>query len=200
MPHTTYGLLSAIRSHLISSPRVQSQLDTGRPNACNLCHLDRSLAWTGRSLQAWYGQPLPPLSPQDQSTSSAALTLLSGDAGQRALVAWHMGWEPARRISGEDWLGACLPEILVDPYATVRYIAGRSLRQLPGFEKFSYDYIASPAQRLAARAQALSLYRDRRQKRPEANAVLLEPDGSRQEERITSLLRQRDDHPMELLE
>src|SRR5262249_37039935 len=40
MPHTTYGLLKTIRSHQISSPSVQASLDTGRPNACNLCHLD----------------------------------------------------------------------------------------------------------------------------------------------------------------
>src|SRR5437867_304716 len=48
MPHTTYGLLKSIRSHWIDSPSVQSSLKTGRPNACNLCHLDRSLGCTAR--------------------------------------------------------------------------------------------------------------------------------------------------------
>jgi hypothetical protein len=46
MPYTTYGLLKTIRSHQISSPSVAASLQTGRPNACNLCHLDRTLAWT----------------------------------------------------------------------------------------------------------------------------------------------------------
>src|SRR5262249_9552034 len=41
MPYTTYGLLRALRSHQISSPTVQASVDTGRPNACNLCHLDK---------------------------------------------------------------------------------------------------------------------------------------------------------------
>ena len=51
MPFTTYGLLKTIRSHQISSPSVQSTLATGRPNACNLCHLDKTLAWTAQYLE-----------------------------------------------------------------------------------------------------------------------------------------------------
>ena len=34
---------------------------TGRPNACNLCHLDKTLAWTADALNQWYGQAPPPL-------------------------------------------------------------------------------------------------------------------------------------------
>ncbi|HSH75386.1 MAG TPA: cytochrome c3 family protein, partial [Longimicrobiales bacterium] len=55
MPHTTYGLFSAIRSHRIDSPRVRVSLESGRPNACNLCHLDRTLAWSAEYLNDWYG-------------------------------------------------------------------------------------------------------------------------------------------------
>ena len=56
MPHTTYGLLKAIRSHKIDSPSVQASLATGRPNACNLCHLDKSLAWTQDALERGWGE------------------------------------------------------------------------------------------------------------------------------------------------
>ncbi|MCA9689722.1 MAG: hypothetical protein KC636_08930, partial [Myxococcales bacterium] len=41
MPHTSYGLLKAIRSHEVSSPSVEESARFRRPNACNLCHLDR---------------------------------------------------------------------------------------------------------------------------------------------------------------
>ena len=58
MPHTTYGLFSAMRSHRIDSPSVRVSVETGRPNACNLCHLDETLAWSGRYLNEWYGTPL----------------------------------------------------------------------------------------------------------------------------------------------
>ena len=52
MPQTTYGLLRAMRSHQITIPRVQDDVDAGRPNACNLCHLDRTLAWTAARSRA----------------------------------------------------------------------------------------------------------------------------------------------------
>jgi len=58
MPHTSYGLLKGIRSHQINSPTVKASLATGRPNACNLCHLDKTLAWSGQKLNEWYWQPV----------------------------------------------------------------------------------------------------------------------------------------------
>ncbi|MGH9884508.1 MAG: multiheme c-type cytochrome, partial [bacterium] len=91
MPYTTYGLLKTIRSHQISNPSVQASLDTGRPNACNLCHLDKTLAWTAEYLEKWYRTPKPPLGDDEQSVAASVLTLLKGDAGQRAIVSQSMG-------------------------------------------------------------------------------------------------------------
>ena len=59
MPHTSYGVLTAIRSHQISSPRIADQLATGRPNACNLCHLTNRLAWTAGQLTDWFRHSTP---------------------------------------------------------------------------------------------------------------------------------------------
>ena len=42
-------------------PSVQATLETGRPNACNLCHLDKTLAWTAEYLERWYRIPRPAL-------------------------------------------------------------------------------------------------------------------------------------------
>ena len=57
--------------------------------------------------------------------------LLAGDAGQRALMAWHLAWEPAHAVSGVGWQGALLELLLDDSYAAIRLIAERSLAQLP---------------------------------------------------------------------
>ena len=46
MPYTSYGLLKALRSHQITGPSVTTSVQTGRPNACNACHLDKPLGWT----------------------------------------------------------------------------------------------------------------------------------------------------------
>ena len=72
MPRTTFGLLRAMRSHQVSSPNVHESVAYGRPNACNLCHLDKTLAWTSQKLQAWYKQPKSDLSVEDQTISAAA--------------------------------------------------------------------------------------------------------------------------------
>lgn len=51
MPHTSYALFKGIRSHRIDSPSAANEVRTGRPNACNLCHLDRTLEWTADKLE-----------------------------------------------------------------------------------------------------------------------------------------------------
>jgi hypothetical protein len=196
MPHTTYGLLKAIRSHTINSPEVKFTLATGRPNACNLCHLDKSLGWTAAKLAEWYRQPPEPMSEEQQNLSAAAAWLLKGDAGQRALAAWHFGWEPAIAVSGDAWMGRVLAELLVDPYSTVRYIAGRSLRRLPGLEALAYDYIAPAGERARSRQRALDLWRANRAAAPPQ--PITGPGLS--DEQIADMLRQRDNRFLELLE
>jgi hypothetical protein len=116
MPYTTYGLLKTIRSHQISSPSVQATLDTGRPNACNLCHLDKTLAWTATYLETWYGVTPPPLGDDERSVAASLLALLKGDAGQRAIVAQSMGWPAAQQASGSGWLTPYLALTARDSY------------------------------------------------------------------------------------
>ena len=161
MPHTTYGLLKAIRSHTIGrSPSVRESVDYGRPNACNLCHLDKSLSWTGHYLEEWYGRPRENLPGKEEETRSAALLwLLRGDPAQRALAAWHMGWAPAVAASGSDWMAPFLAEVLDDSYSGVRFIAGRSLQRIAGFEDIGYDYIAPEASLVEAKRQVQARWR-----------------------------------------
>ncbi len=125
MPKTSYALLSAVRSHRIDSPDVGVTLATGRPNACNLCHLDRSLAWTAQMLTEWYGRPSPPV-PDDLPV--ALRDGLAGDAGVRALIADALGSRDARV---PDFRTALLEQMANDPYAAVRRIAERSLCSVP---------------------------------------------------------------------
>jgi predicted CXXCH cytochrome family protein len=144
MPHTTSGVLSAIRSHEISSPSVAIELATGRPNACNLCHLDRPLGWTAQHLEAWYSQPTPKLEPDQTQVADSVRLALAGDAGQRMLMAWHLGWKPARDASGSAWEAPVLAQLLEDDYAAVRCLAERSLRQTGGVVPPGFDYTVPP--------------------------------------------------------
>jgi hypothetical protein len=158
MPYTSYGLMRALRSHLVDSPSVAVSLRTGRPIACNQCHLDRTLAWTDEHLQAWYQAPPAELTEANRNVAASVHWLLQGDAAQRAITAWSFGWAPAQGTSGAEWIAPLLAPLLTDEYATVRYIAGHSLRSLPGFEEFEYDFLAPPEQRSAKRDEALSIW------------------------------------------
>jgi hypothetical protein len=126
MPKTSYALLSAVRSHRIDSPRTTT-LASDKPNACNLCHLDRSLAWTARWLSEWYGQPLVRMTEEQQRMSVGMHAGIAGDAGVRAIIADALGSEEAvRAISSAGFQGAVLESMRHDPYAAVRFIAERS--------------------------------------------------------------------------
>lgn len=170
MPYTTYALFKGIRSHRITSPNASTNQSRETLNACNLCHLDRSLGWTADLLKRWYGQPRPPLSSEDELLPHAVIGLLRGDAATRVLCAYSMGWRAAQDVSGNDWQAPLLAELLDDPYAAVRFVAHRSLRSLPGFAAFSYDFVAPPEARKAARERALRQAAEA-PRRVEANVV-----------------------------
>jgi hypothetical protein len=202
MPHTTFGLMTAMRSHRVDSPSAAVSAATGRPNACNLCHLDQTLSWTAQHLTAWYGQAPVALSADQSEFAAAILWVTAGDGAQRAVTAWAMGWDAAHQASGRGWQGAFLTELLRDPYAVTRQVAYRSLRALPGFDRFEFDYVAAP-ERLAQRAQegfrlwmrAASRELDRR------GAHLLLDGVDRLDIRTHSrLLEQRDHSPIRIIE
>lgn len=169
MPRTTYALFKSIRSHRITRPDVDPT-QGARLNACNLCHQDRSLAWTADRLAEWSGRGgaagALALTPADASSlngavsaeargldasagSALAIALLSGDAANRVIAAAELGASEGRAVSGSGWQAALLAEALDDPYAAIRFVAQRSLRSFRGFEALDYDFTAPPDQRRA---------------------------------------------------
>ena len=203
MPYTTWGLLKGLRSHQISSPSVDSSVRTGRPNACNACHLDKTLAWTADKLQTWYGVSSGPLPDDEQSIAASLLWSIRGDAGQRALMAWMMGWKPAQEASGTQWLPVYLSGLLEDPYDAVRLVAYRSMRTIPGFEGFRGDFLAPPQTRRTDVAQVMRAWRGSNAATPSRrldSALLFNPDGSIKVEVIQRLLALRNNRPVSLNE
>ncbi|HVS16551.1 MAG TPA: multiheme c-type cytochrome [Thermoanaerobaculia bacterium] len=202
MTYTSYGLLKATRSHQISSPSVASSLETGRPNPCNQCHLDKSLAWSAEHLERWYGQQPPALDEVERAVPAALLWLLSGDAGQRALMAWSLGWEPALDASDRRWMPPFLIQLLDDPYDAVRIVAARALKRHPELAGLEVDPLAPPAVRRQAMARALDTWRALpADLRRDALSLLDDPEGRLGGgEVFVRLLRQRDDRVVILTE
>ena len=200
MPHTTLGLMKAMRSHTIDSPNVATTVSTGRPNACNLCHLDKTLAWTSEHLENWFEIPQPTLSEQEREIASSVRWILKGDAGQRAIVGWHYGWEEARKTSGTQWMAPFLAELLTDSYDVVRFNGYHSLNQLPNFADFDYDYVGSKEHQLLARKRVLQQWNDSDDKPTPSKALLIGDQRALLDEIFQKLRSQRLDPNMSLLE
>ena len=199
MPHTTYALFKAIRSHQIQSPQIRSSVRHGVPNACNLCHLDKSLDWTQQHLADWHGQSRHSLTAEQQKLPASILWLLKGHAAQRVITAWHLGWEPAKAVSGTNWLAPFAAQLLTDDYGPVRYVATRSLRSLPGFAGFQQDFLATPRELDSARQRALEHWHSNRPPNL-AGRPLFTAEGDLDTNQIARLLAEQDQRPVTIKE
>jgi predicted CXXCH cytochrome family protein len=198
MPFTTYALFKGIRSHRIDSPDPRRASADRRPNACNLCHTDQTLAWTSDRLRALYGKVESGFA-RDTRRSAVLEDLLAGDAAERAIAAWALGRREGQRAAGSDWQAAMLAELLADPYAAVRKVALGSLRTLPGFAGFEADFVGPPEARRDARERALAIWRRGWTPRT-APALLLDATAGRDEAALRALTATRDDRPMTISE
>ncbi len=202
MPHTTYGALKTMRSHRVQSPKAQSMAVADHPNACNLCHLDKTLDWTAQRLEEWYKSPRTEFAPDEKQVAASLLWLLKGDAAQRAVTAWHMNWQPALEASGNQWQAPFLARTLVDDYSAVRYLAEKALRREPDFKGLKYDYIGKAADRKTASQRMMELWATREKTPTSAPEILLmNPSGQTVDiNRMEAILQQQNKRPTSLPE
>lgn len=203
MPFTTYGLTKAIRSHTITSPNIATTLATGRPDACNQCHLDKPLGWAAERLHEWYGHDRPKLSTEHETIAASIVWSLTGDAGQRALQAWSFGWAPARAVSGTGWMPPVLSTLMQDPYDAVRFVAMRSARADPRAKDYTLDFTKTvEEQRTFVRATYLADWqRTGLSASPDQRAaVLVGADGKLDQATFKALYARIDQHVMQLME
>jgi hypothetical protein len=131
MPRSVMGIDRYVRSHRISSPTDPAMLGRA-PNACNLCHLDRSIGWTldalarrGVSIDA--GTLAGPL---DLDTPAGALWLASPAAGIRLIAAAAYARSPLGRAALGDLLRGLdddLPHVRAWTQQAVEQVLGRRL-------------------------------------------------------------------------
>ena len=195
--------MKAMRSHTVTSPHgAESLPPVNRPNACNLCHLDKTLAWTAQQLHHRYGHSLPVLPEDHQSIAAAIVWALKGDAGLRAVLAWNLGWDAARETSGDSWMPPVLSLLMQDPYDVIRTNAHRSLRKIEGFSDFQYDFLGLPGDRVRSSQHVMEIWsqQPRSDKRDDWETLLLDQEGNVREAIFQRLLRQRDNRPVVLEE
>ena len=123
----------------------------------------------------------------------------------RAALALIMATEPALEVAGKSWIPPILAQLLDDPYAAVRCVAERSLRQVrPSLIPAGYDYTLAPDARPPYEGLLLERWRReaataRDQSLPAETLVRLE-DVTVMQEGFQRLIRQRDQRPVRLRE
>ena len=202
MPHTSYALFKGIRNHRITSPRVEPKLESHRPNACNLCHLDQTRQWTAERLTAWYGQPPVDVESDCREIADGVLLILKGNALQRAIATWAMGSKDAQTASGTDWMAPFLADRLTDVYSPVRMMASRTIRTLPAYDDWQYDFLAAREEHGRQKRRLLNGWTERSSATsgPPAERLLMAPDGSLMSDVYERLIRQRDDRKFSVSE
>ncbi len=129
MPKVVYGVMTFHPAHDISVPAPQLTATQGMPNACNQCHMDKSVNWAiGETRRMW------PQRYKDTSPSANAAfdlpegprALFMGDAVMRALAADIMGGSAPRKPDAA-WAAPYLLEAYGDNYPIVRYFAANGL-------------------------------------------------------------------------
>ncbi len=148
MPRINEGLQEMVRTHQIFKPTQPEMIEAGQPNACNLCHLDKSIDWTLENLSRWYGR----------SYSSQRLRDSYPDRVQPLGTAWLRSPHPATRLSAAEALGRAralwalpeLVEMLDDPYLVNRQFTQRRVEQMLGIdleERFGYRFYMFASER-----------------------------------------------------
>lgn len=155
MPRIVEGIDGFVRSHRISSPTDPAMLAAAAPNACNLCHLDRSIRWTAAELRAGWGVALAP---------DARWRRAYGDLDHAVGTVWLTGAAAPPRLAAAAAFAAAadraalpsLVALLDDPVAHDRMWMLFAVERLLGrrLTAAEYDPLAAPAVR-ARQARAL---------------------------------------------
>ena len=137
---------------------------------------------------------------EHREKAASILWTLKGHAAQRAVGAWHMGWDVAQKTSGGDWLSPYLAILLNDPYPVVRYIAKRSLESVMGEKVPGYDFMGDSSDRQRTYQEIMAHYASNVSQRGGDRKLLLDDAGQIDQRTYRRLLRQRDDRPITIKE
>ena len=147
MPRINEGLQDLVRTHTIFSPNHRGMLESNHPNACNLCHVERSIDWTLQWLQRWYGTEA------DRLVLGRTYTDRKGPVG----AGWLESEDEAVRLVGTDavlrqragWSLRLLLERLDDEFLINRQFATKGIEDMLGvvLEDLGYRFHGSPDER-----------------------------------------------------
>jgi predicted CXXCH cytochrome family protein len=147
MPRINEGIQDVVRTHMIYSPTRADMIEANHPNACNLCHTDRSIDWTLRNLKEWYSK----------SYDEKKLRVSYVDRTKPVGLGWLRSDNPAVRLVAVEAMTRArdrkaLPRLLDaldDPYLLNRQFALKGLEEMLNvhLEDFGYRFWMTPDER-----------------------------------------------------
>ena len=129
MPKINEGMGDLVRTHAIFKPTNVAMLEANQPNACNMCHIEKSIDWTLTTMQEWYGmRSLESGGVAPKAYSDAKIAAAYPNRSQSAALGWLQSKQSATRLVGSDvllkakatWALPELIDVLNDPYMEVR--------------------------------------------------------------------------------
>ncbi len=153
MPKINEGMQDMVRTHCIFNPTDKEMIEANQPNACNLCHLEKTIDWTIDHLRDWFGR--------EHRYSERALVRNYPTRGQAAGLGWLRSRHGPTRLAAAEaaakakakWALPDLLRLLVeDEYIINRQFTQRRLEEWLGF-KFKdkgYRYYMTEPERLEA--------------------------------------------------
>lgn len=146
MPRVVYGIMAFHPTHEITVPDAQLTATQEVPNACNQCHLDRSVNWSiAESKRIWPERFREAQISKDEQFNlpEGPRALFAGDALARALAADLMsGNGPSK--PDPLWASPFLVEAFADKYPIVRFFAANGLaRANLAWKADKPDYLAT---------------------------------------------------------
>jgi hypothetical protein len=140
MPRVVYGIMSIHPTHEITVPDPRLTASQRVPNACNQCHVDRSVNWAiAESTRLWPERFAGALPGDPQfNLPEGPRALFAGDALARAVAADALGGG-GPVLPDPNWAAPWLIEALKDNYPIVRFFAAAGLAKGSSrFEKPDY--------------------------------------------------------------
>lgn len=134
MPEMVYGVMEIHRSHHIEVPDPAADAANARPNACTLCHADRSLDWAERETARLWDRAPRTVQRADGLPAGVAdgpARLHAGDPVERAVMAVALDRALMReQLADPAAWRAHLLMALDDSYPAVRRFSQRTLERL----------------------------------------------------------------------
>jgi predicted CXXCH cytochrome family protein len=126
MPEVVSGVMAFHKTHKITVPEPAMTAEKGVPNACNQCHVDRSVKWSVEQAKAlWPERYKDAAIPADKQfeVEEGVRGLFAGDALTRAMMA-----DALAKRSAPEWYTPLLSEAFAqDNYPVVRFFSANGL-------------------------------------------------------------------------